>query len=401
MGIAGVRVCWLFEYPTLNGGERSLLATLPGLRHAGIEPVALAPASGPLAAELVRQGIEHVAFDLFESGQKRSREASRLLLAECLKSLAPELLHANSLSMGRLSGPVAQALRVASIAHLRDILCLNNAAVGDLNCHTRLLAVSQATLDYHLRQGLERTHVCHNGVDLKRFRPRPPSGWLHRRLNLPSEAVLAAAIGQIILRKGQDVLVRAAARLGSRLPDLHWLVVGERHSEKAETVAYEAALHTAVREAGLTRNVHFLGTCERVEDLLPELTLLVHAARQEPLGRVLLEAASSGVPCVATDVGGTREIFPTAAHARLVPPNDDGALAAAVAALLESPQDRERQVHAARRRIELVFDAQTSSQQLRDHYRAAINELPGAGWKRVETMAFSGPPRSAWTIGPD
>lgn len=369
-----MRVAWLFEYPSLNGGERSLLATLRVLRQEGIEPVALAPTNGALAVELARRGVEPIAFDLFDSGQKRSRDVSRQLLAERLNSLGPALLHANSLSMGRLSGPVAQASGVASIAHLRDIMGLNNAAVEDLHCHTRLLAVSHATRDFHLQQGIDprRTEVCYNGVDLERFRPRPATGWLHQRLNLPPQAVLIGSIGQIILRKGQDVLVRAAARLHSRFADLHWLIVGERHSQKAETVSYEAALHAAVRDAGLIDGVHFLGTLGHIEQLLPELTLLVHAARQEPLGRVLLEAAASELPCVATDVGGTREIFPTPSHARLVPPNDEVALATAIAASLESPQDRQRMARSARRHIEQFFDVETAGRRLLDHYRAAI-----------------------------
>ena len=82
-------------------------------------------------------------------------------------------------------------------------------------------------------------------------------------------------------------------------------------------------------------------TPQRHALLLNELTLLGHAARQEPLGRVLLEAAAAGVAVVATDVGGTREIFPTEADAaRLVPPDDAATLAAAMLELLGKPDAR-------------------------------------------------------------
>ena len=54
----------------------------------------------------------------------------------------PALLHANSLAMGRLSGPVAAELALPSLSHLRDIVTLSRQAIADLNCHTRLLAVS-------------------------------------------------------------------------------------------------------------------------------------------------------------------------------------------------------------------------------------------------------------------
>ncbi|HET6881722.1 MAG TPA: glycosyltransferase [Pirellulales bacterium] len=366
-----MHVVWLFEYPTLNGGERSLLATLPTLRSEGIEPISLGPAVGPLATELARKGVAYVPFDTFDpGGQKLPRDVLRQLLADHLSRLRPALLDANSLSMGRLSGPVARA-NVPSIAHLRDIVGLSQAAVADLNCHTRLLAVSHATRDFHLRQGVDaaRTLVCYNGVDLTRFRPQPPTGRLHLQLGLPRDAVLVAAIGQIIHRKGQDVVICAARQLERRLARLHWLIVGERHSQKPEAAEYEAALHAEIRSAGLTDRIHFLGTTDGVEKLLPELTLLVHAARQEPLGRVLLEAASAGVPCVASDVGGTREIFPDSTFARLIPPNDPDALTEAVAALVENPAERERLAHSARRRMAAMFDADSAGKALAEHYR--------------------------------
>ena len=115
----------LCEYPTLNGGERSMLATLGGLRAAGYAVAAMAPPQGPLAEALAASGIELLPF------QCRAADGSRLPqgrlreeLAQVLRRRRPALLHANSLAMGRLSGPVAAELQLPSIAHLRDIVKL-------------------------------------------------------------------------------------------------------------------------------------------------------------------------------------------------------------------------------------------------------------------------------------
>jgi glycosyltransferase involved in cell wall biosynthesis len=367
-----MRVAWLFEYPTLHGGERSLLATLPVLRKAKIEPVALAPPQGLLAEELARHRIRLVPFNIVDGGHRLPRDALREELAARLRELRPTLLHANSLSMGRLSGPVTQTTGLPSIAHLRDIIGLSAAAIADLNCHTRLLAVSHATRDFHALQGIDgdRTCVCYNGVDLELFRPRPPTGRLHRRLGLSNDVMLVGTIGQIIMRKGHDVLIRAAGRVKDRLPQLHWLIVGERHSQKAEAIDYQTGLHAAIETAGLRNRFHFLGTLDNVAEVLPELMLVVHPARQEPLGRVLLEAAASAVPCIATEVGGTREIFPEASMARLIPPNDDAALAAALDDLVSSPIERSQMAQAARRRAEEQLDIDQAARSLVEHYRA-------------------------------
>jgi len=97
---------------------------------------------------------------------------------------------------------------------------------------------------------------------------------------------------------------------------------------------------------------------------------LVHPARQEPLGRVLLEAAASGLPVVATAVGGTAEIFPPGSHsAVLVPPDDPAGLAGAVLDLLADAPRRAALGAAARRRALAAFDAAGAAQRLAEHYR--------------------------------
>jgi glycosyltransferase involved in cell wall biosynthesis len=208
----------LCEYAALNGGEQSMLSTLDGIARAGYQVRVAAPASGPLAEALRGEGVEVVPFELHDArGARLPLAELRRKLAEILKSRPPALLHANSLAMGRLSGPVAAELALPSLSHLRDIVTLGRQAIADLNCHGRLLAVSQATRQFQVAQGLpgEKTFALYNGVDLERFRPRPPTGYLRKLLGLARGVPLIGTIGQISLRKGQDVLAAALAQLPS------------------------------------------------------------------------------------------------------------------------------------------------------------------------------------------
>lgn len=365
---------WLLEYPTLNGGERSLLAALPAVREAGFDVTAIAPPLGALAEELAAQGVEVLPLEFRDGVVRRPMQILRDELRSLLTQRRPHLLHANSLSMGRLSGPVAAELGLPSIAHLRDIVRLSAAAVADLSLHHRSLAVSQATREFHVAQGLpgDRVQVLHNGVDLAAFAPRPATGWLHRELRLPPEALLVGTIGQLVIRKGHDVLAAAAARIVERYPAAHFVLVGERNSEKDEAVRHEAAVRAAFAAPPLAGRAHFLGRRDDVSRILPELALLVHPARQEPLGRVLLEAAACGLAIVATDVGGTREIFPPADDAALlIPPDDAAALAETVVDALQSPQRRVALGQAARRRA-ASFDLGIAAAGLVDHYRRTL-----------------------------
>ncbi len=366
------RVAILCEFGTLNGGERSLLSVLPALPAAGWQPIVLCPSTGALAATLRQRGVGVEPWDCRDgAGILRPRDVLRRELGDQLQRLAPALVHANSLSMGRLSGPVVASAGLPSIAHLRDIVSLSRAAVADLNQHSRLLAVSEATRAAHIAQGIsvEKTSVLYNGVDLTEVYPAPHDGWLHREFGLPTDALLIGCIGQIILRKGQDVLAAAASRLAERWPNLHYGFIGARHSEKAETRQFEADLRAAFATGSLAGHAHFLGIRDDVPRVLRELTLLVHPARQEPLGRVLLEAAASGCAIVATDVGGTREIFPSESEsAVLVPPGDPEQLAVAIEQLLHNPAQRTELGRRAARHIAAEFAARVSAEKLIEHY---------------------------------
>ena len=377
------RLLILCEYPTLLGGERSMLATLPAVTAAGFEVHVAAPASGPSAATaapiaqaLCQQGVAHARWRVHDAeGERLPLERLRSDIAHFLADLRPELVHANSLSMSRVAGPVAAERGVASLGHIRDIVKLSGQAISDVNANRRLVAVSHATRDFHVAQGIEsqKCAVVNNGVDLSAFCPRPATGYLHAELHLPPDARLIAVIGQLGARKGTDVVLLTAWQIAEAIPDVHWLVVGERTSTKREARGYELLLELYAYQPPLRGHVHFLGSRSDVPRLLNECVLLVHGARQEPLGRVLLEAAASGVAVVATNVGGTPEIFPTELDgALLIPPESPPALAEAVLDLLHNDAHRQELARAARRRAESAFDINAAAERLIEQYRAVF-----------------------------
>lgn len=376
-GTKSYRIALLFEYATLNGGERSMLACLDWCQHhePGLEFVAIAPLRGRLADALRERAIRVVPWTMSgPDGSKLPREqiAESLLLA--VGETRPALLHANSLAMGRISGAVADKLSIPTSTHLRDILNLSRSAIADLNRNQRLIAVSQATRDAHVAQGLDadRTVVVRNGLDLAQFRPHQRTGWLQSELQLPGDSILIATIGQIGLRKGQDVLARAAVEIVRSVPDAHFVMVGERSSVKEESIQFERAIWQQFDDHGLGDRLHCLGYREDIPQLLAEIELVVHPANQEPYGRVLLEAAACAVPVVATNVGGTPEIVIDGSTGRLVPPRDPVALAAAVVGLLGNDELRLSMRVAARQRAINEFDVAQCAKQLVQHWSSMV-----------------------------
>jgi len=378
-----MRVLVLCEYPSLNGGEHSLLEAA---RHIAPEQVSwlfAAPPAGPLAQRLQQAGWLHEPLICTDAmGRRTPRDSLRRRLAVLIRHYRPQVVHANSVSMARLAGPVVRDLDQPSIGHLRDILRLSAGALHDLAAHRRLLAVSVATRDWYRAQGGPgaRIVVAYNGVDLERFAPRAPTGYLHTELGLDRRVRLVGTIGQLGLRKGTDLYVAAARQLAERDPAVHFLIVGQRYSRKDESRAYEQRLRAQAEDGVLRGRVHFLGVRTDVDRLLVELTVYVHAARQEPLGRVLLEAAATGLPVVATDVGGTREIFAGAQpSALLVPPDSSAQLAQGVERILNEAALRHELGHAARRRAAAVFDVRQAATRLVEHYVEIARGAPGRG----------------------
>jgi glycosyltransferase involved in cell wall biosynthesis len=279
--------------------------------------VALAPASGLLADELRRRQILHHDFSVRnEAGEKLPGDVIMQRLSGLLKELRPDILHANSLSMSRLTGQLATAALpgLKRTGHLRDIIKLKRKVVSDLDQNDGLIAVSRATQHFHVKQGLDpsRCGVVYNGVDTERFQPRD-NRTLRSKLfpSVPADHYILLNVGQICLRKGQLDLAKAVVGLLQDRGDVHLAIVGQRHSTKQESVEYEAAIHHEFASAGCGSHLHMLGYRDDIPDLMNAADLLVHAARQEPFGRTLLEAASSGLPVIATDVGGTAEMLRT------------------------------------------------------------------------------------------
>ena len=372
-----IRLLVLCEFGSCNGGENSLLTVLPGLAAHGFYPVVACPGPSELMDQLIDQGVETVSWDPRHfPRQGDSIHYRREMIGQLIRQVQPGLLHSNSLAMSRLAGPVASHLGLPSLGYLRDMMNLSQQAIQDLNCQGCLIAVSHATREWYVARGVDprRIHVIYNGVDAERFFPAIALPSLQEELGLSSDTLILGGIGQLGLRKGWEILLDAMKLVCPLYPSTHLVLVGTRHSQKQEARDYEQQLIDMANQELLKGHVHFLGRREDISELLRQWILLVHPARQEPLGRVLLEAAASGCPVVATDVGGTREIFPAVAEdgALLVADNSPQDLAAAICQVLRDPALAQSLSQQGRQRAISFFDVATAVEQLSRHYHELI-----------------------------
>ena len=252
---------------------------------------------------------------------------------------------------------------------------LSRAAITDLNANRRLIAVSQATLQFHIRQGLDQSSgtVILNGIDSDRFTAECSTrAKIRNELGIAEDAIVLLTVGQIGIRKGLDTLAEVGQTLAQTRTGLHWLLAGERFSQKAESVEFETEILKRFMVCEPALRLHRLGYRRDVPDLMRASDVLVHGARQEPLGRVLLEAAASELAIVATDVGGTGEIIVDGESGLLVPADAPGKMAAAIDRLIDDGRFRRQLASGGHCRIQGNFGIAKSAEALAEVWRSVI-----------------------------
>lgn len=392
-----MKVGLLFEYPTVNGGENSMLAVARHLRESTAHEVelhALAPGDGDLATRLACECVPHIPFDVFRGGSRRERHEVASELTILAEENEFDLLHANSLSMARVLGAASGQLPCPTTGHLRDILKLSGAAMRDLDRNEKLIAVSEVTRQFHVERGLtaERVVTIRNGIDADRvLQLALPEGEVdsaaprdkvreavRSELGIPLDAFVLLSVGQIGLRKGLDTLAEAAVLLAeTRLTKpVHVLLVGARFSAKAESIEFEQAVLNRFRDAEPGVVLHATGYRDDVPRLMLAADSLVHAARQEPLGRVLLEAAAIGLPIIATDVGGTAEILVDGESALLVSPDQPDRMREAIVRMESDSDLRLRLKRAAMETVRSRFTIDQATRSLVAKWQHVCGKSP-------------------------
>jgi glycosyltransferase involved in cell wall biosynthesis len=171
----------------------------------------------------------------------------------------------------------------------------------------------------------ERIKTIRNGVETERFTPalRPQA---RASFGLSDADVVVGIVGRLEPVKDQRRFVDAVACLAREGVRFKVLVAGEG------TLRQELEAQVASLELG--DRVSFLGMRLDVETIMAALDVFVLCSKSEGLSNTILEAMASGVPVVATDVGGAQELLEPGVHGLIVPPQDTAALAVAIAELV-------------------------------------------------------------------
>jgi glycosyltransferase involved in cell wall biosynthesis len=388
-----MRVLYVSHTAVVSGAERSLLDLLGGL-GGDVQPLLAAP-PGQLSQLAERRGIATTTIRA-TAGSLRMHplHTPRAVLEMALAAWqvrraaarhGAEIVHANSIRAGIVLA-FARLRATPTIVHVRDCLPPGRVSTATLRLvaasATRVLANSHYTAaSVRAAAPGARIDVVHNPVDLVRFDPQAIDRAAARaQIGEPAAPgrLLLGVVAQLSPWKGQDTAIEALGRLVGQDVDAHLLLVGAAkfvaRSTRFDNEHYVAGLHALVAREGLEDRVSWLGEREDVPELIRAMDVLLLPSWEEPFGRALIEAMALGVPVIATEVGGPREIVEQGRQGYLVAPRRADAWAEAIERVAHSDDAGAGLGRAGRERVAEMFTIERHVRATLDLYERVIAE---------------------------
>lgn len=291
----------------------------------------------------------------------------------------PTIVHTHSSKAGQLGRLAARLAGVPVVMHtvhgwsFHDGMhpAPRSAAVFVERLTARLTTSLVVVADRDRRTGVERRigrpdqyTLVRSAIELDEYRPRPGATAAARRaIGLDAATPVVGTVTRFLPQKDPVTLVRAFALVAERVPGSRLVVVGDG--------PMRARVEALLAELGIQDRVTLLGPRTDVASILPAFDVFVSSSRWEGLPRVIVEAATAGVPVVATDVGGNAELLVHGESGMLVPAGDTEALAAAMTAVV-SHKDLARSLRRMAMEAVAPFDISVMIRDLEALYLSSV-----------------------------
>lgn len=272
------------------------------------------------------------------------------------------------------------AIKLTSLGH-DDPVSMSRRGRIAYACYAKadaFFGVSPGFGDAYDASGLppHRFYLMPNGVDAARFRPGTAEdrAALRRDLQLPAASRIVLFVGFFSRDKRPDAVFEAWAAVAASIPDSVLVFVGATRTPYYEidpTLADEIRLRAAASD--LRDRVRFVESTDVVERFTRAADVFVLASVREGMPNALLEAMSTGLPCISTRITGVTDVLiEEGRNGLLIPPDDRAGLEQALRRLLENPPWAARLGCEARRTIEAGFTLERAAARYLDAYHQLV-----------------------------
>ncbi len=371
-----LRILHVITCLPVGGAERLLLDVLRSLDSIQFESeVCCIQGRGKLANEVEEMGI--TLHDLGRMRRKHFDFGAILALRRLIKERRIDLVHSHLYHANLYGRLAAWQERIPAIASVHNTYSrhkwhrrLINSLLAQVSFRvTAPSADVELAIRRYDRVAVGKIVRLINCINLDRVNSNLEVAAAKHRIGVESDDMVIGTVGRMEEQKGHNVLLHAFAALRS-LPgisagSLRLLIVGDgRLRQDTEEKA---------RQLGIIDACRFPGSMTQMADVYRAIDVFVMPSLWEGLSLAMLEAMAAGLPLVATDVGGVRDVLGDNLHGRLVPPGDATSLAHALAELLLNTQLREELAASARQCVRNNYGIANLTCQLTQLYESALH----------------------------
>lgn len=382
----------------LGGAERSLAELAGAISPDRFELFAAVGAPGALADLLTEQGVRTEIVEMRRlrktvnpleiAGMVATVSRASRRLAEFAEDIGAGLIVSNGTVSHVFAGEAAQRAGIPCVWHARDMISLGPLNKRMFETAAVVIAVSDAVREHLIKEGLpgERVRLVRNGIALAAFSEGPARERTReaarRALDLSPHAFVAGSAGVFVPWKRHEDFIRAFSRMceleleerkrrpagaGSTVVELGDFIPARAVLFGADLWGdggrYVFELKRLADELTGSR-IAFPGWRDDLSALMPALDCFVSMSEREPFGRAVVEAMAAGIPVVAADSGGKREIVRDGQTGFLVPQGDIESAARAMDRLRRDPVLRSEMGRAARRRAVEEFSIERAAREV-------------------------------------
>ncbi|MCK5862414.1 MAG: glycosyltransferase [Candidatus Hydrogenedentes bacterium] len=349
-----ITVAHLDEQRGLRGGEQQAAWLVKGLADRGFNTLVIGRAREEfIAMHPDRDDLQRVALPL--RGELDLYSAWKL--ARITKRLHVDIVHGHT---SHAHGIAVLAKTFGMASHVVASRRVNFMPKGHVlnrwkyRQADRILCVSEKVEETLNTFGLQspRIGVVHSAVDMERAMMTPVS---RTSLGVPEDAPLLISAGALVDHKDHANLLDAVVKVRTSFPTVQVCIAGEG--------TLRGALETQRDALGLRDCVTFLGYRADAPGIIRAGDVYVSSSWSEGLGTSILEALASGVPVVAAEAGGAKEMVIPNETGHLVPVRDASALAQAIIAALTDRDGALRMAEAGRRIAQEKFSVERMVEQ--------------------------------------
>jgi glycosyltransferase involved in cell wall biosynthesis len=349
----------------LYGGPQQVIYLARALRDLGHDNLIVCPPGSGIdnAARAAAIPVRN----LFCAGDLDLPFAYRL--AQFIGQTRPDIVHCHSRRGADVLGGLAASFAdvPAVVSRRVDNTEMRLVAALRYRPFRKVIAISEAIARELRDRGVDeqRLAVIRSAVDVDRFEQCADCTEFRREYAVPDAALLIAAAGQLIPRKGHRYLLQAAAELRAERAEFRMLIFGDGYLRNQ--------LQAQAESLGVADIVTLAGFREDLDDYVGCFDIFVHPALAEGLGVAALKAAAAGVPVIGFEAGGLAEAVVHGETGILVPPEDTAALRTAIATLMDDETLRTRLGGAGRKRMREDFSIATMVQKHVALYESVID----------------------------